>query len=456
VVAGVALLLLGWPAARAGVLALAAAVLGALFWPGLEASGLGGALLAGAGTSGQVLYVLFGGLLLYNLLASGGAVEAVSRFLGRLEPEREALALVVVIGAAPFFESVTGFGVAVVISAPILLAAGFSPLKAAVLSTWGQCAVPWGALGIGTVIGADLSGVSFATLSDLSALLSLPLFPIYAVSALALAGGRSGVRKRGAEAVFLGFVAGAATLATSLFLVPELSGAVGGLAATVVFLAARGRRLTSIAFPVRATLPYAFLLALLAVANGLPMARVLFAALGPVFDGPGFALVLSAAFAAVLFGLGKQAIGAAAGRTWWQWLPTAAAVVTFVLAGQVVAASGAAATLAAGGAAFGGFYGVVAPVVGALGGALTGSNAASNALFMPLQIEAARGLGISEGFVAATQNVSGSHASMVAPQRVVLAATAVGMAGREGEVARAALPPVVASVVVLAVLGAFR
>ena len=455
-VAGVALLLLGWPAARAGVLALAAAVLGALFWPGLKASGLGGALLAGAGTSGQVLYVLFGGLLLYNLLASGGAVEAVSRFLGRLEPEREALALVVVIGAAPFFESVTGFGVAVVISAPILLAAGFSPLKAAVLSTWGQCAVPWGALGIGTVIGADLSGDSFATLSDLSALLSLPLFPIYAVSAVALAGGWSGVRKRGAEAVFLGFVAGTATLATSVFLVPELSGAVGGLAATAVFLAARGRRLTGIGFPIRATLPYAFLLTLLAVANGLPVARVLFAALGPVFDGPGLALFLSSAFAAVLFGLGGQAIGGAAGRTWWQWLPTAAAVVTFVLAGQVVAASGAAATLAAGAVAFGGFYGVVAPVVGALGGALTGSNAASNALFMPLQIEAARGLGVSEGFVAATQNVSGSHASMVAPQRVVLAATAVGIAGREGEVARSALPPVVASVVVLAILGVFR
>jgi lactate permease len=225
------------------------------------------------------------------------------------------------------------------------------------------------------------------------------------------------------------------------------------LAATAVFLAARRRRLGELEFPARATLPYAFLLVLLAVANGLPVARDGLAALGPVFDGPGFALFLSAAFAAALFGLGGQVIGEAAGRTWWQWLPTAAAVVTFVLAGQVVAASGAAATLAAGAAAFGGFYGAVAPVVGALGGALTGSNAASNALFMPLQIEAARGLGVPEGLVAAVQNVSGSHASMVAPQRVVLAATAVGMAGREGEVARAALPPVVASVVVLAVLG---
>ncbi len=120
-VAGVALLLLGWPASRAGILALATAVLGALLWPGLEASGLGGAVFAGLGTSGRVLYVLFGGLLLYNFLSEGEAVRAVSGFLGRVEPEREALALVVVVGAAPFFESVTGFGVAVVISAPILL-----------------------------------------------------------------------------------------------------------------------------------------------------------------------------------------------------------------------------------------------------------------------------------------------------------------------------------------------
>ena len=99
--------------------------------------------------------------MLYNLLSAGGAISEVSRFLGSLEPEKEALALGVVIGAAPFFESVTGFGVAVVISAPILLAAGFSPLKAAVLASWGQCAVPWGALGVGTLIGADLAGMKF-------------------------------------------------------------------------------------------------------------------------------------------------------------------------------------------------------------------------------------------------------------------------------------------------------
>jgi lactate permease len=191
-VAAVGLAGLGWSASRAGAASLATAVLGAVVWPGLEASAVPGALLEGLGTSAQVLYVLFGGLLLYNLLSAGGAVAAVSRFLGRLEPDRVAPAVGVVVGVAPFFESVTGFGVAVIISAPILLAAGFTPLRAAVLGSWGQCAVPWGALGVGTVIGANLAGMGFGTLSDVSALLSVPLSPsTVSQPPRSLAGGRA-------------------------------------------------------------------------------------------------------------------------------------------------------------------------------------------------------------------------------------------------------------------------
>ncbi|HET9927350.1 MAG TPA: L-lactate permease, partial [Rubrobacter sp.] len=206
VVAAVGLAGLGWPASTAGGVSLAVAVLGAVVWPDLEVTAVPGALYVGLGTSAQVLYVLFGGLLLYNLLSAGGAVDAVSRFLGALEPDRVALAAGIVVGVAPFFESVTGFGVAVVISVPILLAAGFTPLRAAVLASWGQCAVPWGALGVGTLIGAQLAGMGFGTLSDVSAFLSIPLFPIYAVAAVALAGGCTGVRRRGAEAMVLGLV----------------------------------------------------------------------------------------------------------------------------------------------------------------------------------------------------------------------------------------------------------
>jgi lactate permease len=450
-VAAIGLVAFGWPAPVAGAASLAAAVVGALVWPPLRALAVPGALLGGLGTSAQVLYVLFGGLLLYNLLAAGGAVDDVSRFLGRVEPDRVSLAAVVVVGVAPFFESVTGFGVAVVISAPILLAAGFTPLKAAVLASWGQCAVPWGALGVGTVIGAHLAGMGFQALSDSSAFLSLPLFPVYGLAAVALADGWSGVRRRGVEAVTLGLVAGLGTLLTSLYLVPDLSGAVGGLAATAVFLAWRWRRLTGV--PLRALLPYAFLLALLAAANGIPAVREIIGRLGPVFDGPGLPLLVSGVFAALLFGLGGDQTGTAARRTTTQWLPTAGAVLTFVLAGEVVAGGGAAGLLAGGAESLGGLYPVVSPVLAALGGALTGSNAASNALFMPLQVEAARGLGLSPDLTAAVQNVAGSQASMLSPQRLVLAATATGLLGRESEILRTALFPVAVSVGLLAIVG---
>jgi lactate permease len=451
VVAALGMAGLGWSAYAAGGASLAVAVLGAVMWPDLDATAVPGALVAGLGTSGQVLYVLFGGLLLYNLLSAGGAVEAVSRFLGGLEPDRVALAAGVVVGVAPFFESVTGFGVAVVISAPILLAAGFTPLKAAVLASWGQCAVPWGALGVGTVIGAHLAGMGFGTLSDVSAILSLPLFPVYDVAAVALAGGWTGVRRRGAEAIVLGLVAGSGTILTSLYLVPELSGAIGGLAAAGVFLARRRDRLAGV--PVRALLPYAFLLALLAAANGIGALRSVLAELGPVFDGPGLPLLASGAFAALLLGLGGGEIGVATRRTVTQWLPVAGAVLTFVLAGEVVAESGAAGVLAGGAEALGVFFPAVSPVLASLGGVLTGSNAASNALFMPLQVEAARGLGVSEALTAAVQNVAGSHASLLAPQRLVLAATATGLLGREGDILRTSLAPVAVSIGVLAMLG---
>ena len=213
----------------------------------------------------------------------------------------------------------------------------------------------------------------------------------------------------------------------------------------------RWRRLTGA--PLRALLPYAFLLALLAAANGIPAARDVLGKLGPVFDGPGLPLLLSGVFAALLFGLGGYQSGTAARRTATQWLPTAGAVLTFVLAGEVVAWSGAAGILAGGAGSLGGLFSVFSPVLAALGGALTGSNAASNALFMPLQVEAARGLGLSPELTAAVQNVAGSQASMLSPQRLVLAATATGLLGRESEILRAALAPVATTIGLLAIVG---
>lgn len=455
-VAGVALLFLRWSAMASGGATLVVALAGALFWPGFGVRRVPEAALAGFGTGVNVLYILAGGLLLFNVLSSGGAVGRVSSFLGEIEPERGGLALLVVVGVAPFFESVTGFGVAVVISTPILLAAGFSPLRAAALASWGQLAVPWGALGVGTLIGADLAGVSFGRLSDASAWMTLPLFPVYGLTAVALAGGLSAVRSRFIEVLLVSFAGGAGVLICSLDLIPALSGAAGGLASIIAFLAPRTGRFRGLRMPYRALAPYGVLLGLLAVANGPQVVRERLAVLGPVLSGPGTWLLVSAAFAVVLFRLESGVVFEAVRRTLLQWAPVSAAILAFILAGQVVSASGAAALLAGGAVgASGSLYPAAAPLVGALGGGLTGSNAGSNALFMPLQAQTATASGHSTLTLAALQNVAGSQATMLAPQRVVLAATAAGIAGKEAEVVRAVVPPVAVSLAVLVLIGVF-
>jgi lactate permease len=361
----------------------------------------------------------------------------------------------VVLGAAPFFESITGFGVAVVISAPILLSAGFTPVKAATLASWGQLAVPWGALGVGTLIGANLAGFNFQQLSDASAWLSLPLFPVYGIATLGLSAGRTALRRRGFEAVYVGLAMGLGVLVSSLYLVPELAGAIGGLVAVGAFLIRWVGRLRGMELPVRALAPYGFLLALLVGVNSAGTVRAALESFGPVFAGPGPWLLLSALFAVFFLGLDGKAAVSAARRTVEQWLPVAGAIVTFILAGQVVSASGAAELLAVGAAgALGAAYPAASPLVGALGGAMTGSNAGSNALFMPFQAEAAATSGSSGLALAALQNVAGSQSNLLAPQRVVLAATATGILGQEAQIVRAVAPPVAVSLVILIFVGA--
>jgi lactate permease len=194
---------------------------------------------------------------------------------------------------------------------------------------------------------------------------------------------------------------------------------------------------------------------LLVGANSVESVRAALKSLGLAFAGPGLWLLLSAVFAVLFLKLDGKAMAATVGRTAKQWLPVAGAIVTFILAGQIVAASGAAELLAGGAAgALGVAYPAASPLVGALGGAMSGSNAGSNALFMPFQAEAATTSGSHGLTLAALQNVSGSQSNLLAPQRVVLAATATGLLGREAEIVRAIAPPVAVSVAILILVGA--
>jgi lactate permease len=144
---------------QTGLATMAAAVAIALAIPSfrLATDTLLVAVAQGTATSLTVLYVLFPALLLYQLQRITGGIGVLASGIGRLCPDRDVQVLLLVLGLAPFVESVSGFGVGTVVVIPMLVALGIGSLQAAILGLLGQIAVPWGALAVGTTLGAELT-----------------------------------------------------------------------------------------------------------------------------------------------------------------------------------------------------------------------------------------------------------------------------------------------------------
>ncbi|MCG2601420.1 MAG: L-lactate permease [Achromobacter sp.] len=100
------------------------------------------------------------------------------------------------------------------------------------------------------------------------------------------------------------------------------------------------------------------------------------------------------------------------------------------------------ATVAADGA--GTFWPLVAPLVGAFGAFLSGSATFSNLMFALLQVAVAERAGIPADVVLAAQMLGSNAGNMVSVLNVVAAAAVVGLIGREGDIIRFTLWPMLA------------
>ncbi|MGZ6780588.1 MAG: L-lactate permease, partial [Mycobacterium sp.] len=87
-------------------------------------------------------------------------------------------------------------------------------------------------------------------------------------------------------------------------------------------------------------------------------------------------------------------------------------------------------------AAAGGAFALLSPILGWLGTAVTGSDTSANSLFGALQVTAANQAGLSDVLMAATNSSGGVLGKMVSPQNLAIAAAAVGMNGKEGDIFR--------------------
>ncbi|WP_374968323.1 L-lactate permease [Terrabacter sp. BE26] len=102
----------------------------------------------------------------------------------------------------------------------------------------------------------------------------------------------------------------------------------------------------------------------------------------------------------------------------------------------VMNASGQTASLGAWLAGAGSAFAILSPILGWIGVAVTGSDTSSNSLFGALQVAAAKDVGLPPALMAAANSSGGVLGKMISPQNLAIAAAAVGLTGREGDLFR--------------------
>lgn len=428
----------------------------------------------------DVLPIVWGALLFYIVCEEAGVIRAVGDGLARAVPWKPLRALTLAWAFASFLQGAGGFGVPVVITAPLLLAAGFSPLQAVTLPFIGHSwAVTFGSLGTSFQALLSASGLEARILAGPSAFVLGILCLISGVLVGWLASGKGEFRRLLPVLLICGAaMAGAQYLlaVSGFWQIGSLGGGLAGL--LVVFVAARilrGRDPAPAESPDRKFIlglsAYLILIVVIlgaqwirpvqdalrsvvwkpaipeaATALGFSTPAVEAARIAP-FGHPGALLAYSAIAVFTLFRtLGwypPHPTGRILRGTARRALPVSVGILLMVGVSTLLSYSGMTARLAEGlTAAVGGAFPAFAPWLGAVGAFLTGSNTNSNLMFAPLQQSMARALGMKEEILLAAQTAGGAVGSVLSPAKVGVGA--IGVAGelKEGDVLRKLLIPI--------------
>lgn len=102
----------------------------------------------------QILYIVFGALLLLATLSESGAVDTIRAGFTGISPDRRVQAIIIAFLFGAFIEGAAGFGTPAAVAAPLLLALGFPAMAAVMTGLIIQSTpVSFGAVGTPLLIG---------------------------------------------------------------------------------------------------------------------------------------------------------------------------------------------------------------------------------------------------------------------------------------------------------------
>lgn len=156
VVIGALLVGLLWPAARVMPIAWGvAAVVAVTVWE-MPPTYVVAASVAGVMAAVEILWIVFGALVLLYTLMRSGAVDRINSGFAAISDDRRVQVILLGFFLSAFIEGVAGFGTPAAVVAPLLLALGFPALAAVVAALIGHAvATVFGAVGTPVIVGYE-------------------------------------------------------------------------------------------------------------------------------------------------------------------------------------------------------------------------------------------------------------------------------------------------------------
>ncbi len=467
-----------WGGGRAGAAGwLSAFLVGSLFF------GATPKLLALAQTKGvllslYVLFIVWMALALYNVVSETGAIEVIGDGIRRLTDHKPLQLLILGWVFASFLQGVAGFGVPIAVVGPLLLGLGFAPPVAVAVPAIGHSwSVTFGDMASSFQAMIAVTSLEGAFLAHWSALLLGVTVYLCGLAVVHFYGGLAGLRQGLLPIVLIGtvmaatqyllavaglwtlagFVAGIAGLAASALVtrLPAYRGAGGG---------AMGKAQSGA--PLSITWALAAYLVLVAVATVAEVVEPVHHLLNQVKLSLMFPEIKSAQGWLVKAGYGKKisifghagailsycsligyliyrakgfyrpgALGRIVKATINSGVPTSIGIVSMVCMALIMDHCGMTYLLAEGASrALGKLYPLFSSAIGTLGAFMTGSNTNSNVVFGMFQKQTAQIAGLAVAVILGAQTTGGSIGSMLAPAKILVGCSTVGLAGKEGPV----------------------
>ena len=471
----------GWGGSRAGsagflvALALAITVFGGD--ANLALVAIGKSILLAV----DVLYIVWMALFFYNVTNEAGTVGLIGRSLPRLTSDRAAQSLLISWVFVSLLQGVGGFGVPVAVVAPLLVGLGYTATQSVIMAALGHgWAVTFGSLGTSFVALTAVTGLPGDVLAH-DAALTLGMASLISGALVAyVSAGWSGFLRSIPMLLIVGAAMGLTQwwIATNgMWTLGSTSGALAGAVVGVIYVLSplhAGKSKTAAVSEddrsrslVLALAAYVILLVLAFSANLIdPLEQLLDSALiriefpavatsfgwqVPAETGRNISILGHAGailfYAGVISYLLYRRAGYYQGRAAWGiiWgkvrksaLKSTISILALVAMASLMTHTGMTQIIARGisETVDAAIYPLFAPFIGTLGAFMTGSNTNSNVVFGALQQETATLLALSVPIVLAGQTAGASLGSVLAPAKVIVGCSTVGLSGQEGPVIR--------------------